>query len=296
MKGVSGALRRHWTLAALVATMVLGGALRFYGLGIQVRWIYELARWYFSRSDGVLQVVRNVREDIHPPGYFVMLHFAQGVFGDEEWVLRLPSAVAGWLSIPAIYLLGRRIYSGHEGLIAALLLAVSWTGVYFSQETRSYALLVLLSIITAFFWWGIMTRLREGAGLPGAEIVLYVLAAIICAYTHYFGALLVALQGAALLALAHRSLAKIVLLYAPVSAAYALWLPGMAYQARNSTAQGAWIGDADLSTFPAYIEFLFGRSGILALVENKKPGDRFQYDDMAPAVAASRDTGRERAP
>lgn len=264
---MSGALvfvRKSWALLALGAIMVLGGALRFYGLGIQSLWSDELASWYFSRSDGLFQVVSNVREDIHPPGYFVILHFAQGVFGDSEWALRLPSAIAGWLCIPAIFLLGRRIYSEREGLIAALLVAVSWAGIYFSQETRSYSILILLSIVTAYLWWGVMRGLREERRLPAAETILYILAAILCAYVHYFGALLVLLQGVALVVLAFRAFLKITLVYAPISLSYALWLPGMAYQMRNSTAQGAWIGDATLSTFLNYILFIFGRSGWLA--------------------------------
>ncbi len=251
---------------ALGAIVVLGGALRFYGLTIQSLWSDELASWYFSRPEGVLRVVSAVREDVHPPGYFVILHFAQAVFGDSEWALRLPSAIAGWLCIPAVYLLGRRIYSEREGLVAALLVAVSWAGVYFSQETRSYSVLILLSTVTAFLWWGVMLGLRGERRLPKAETVAYVIAAIICAYTHYFGALFIALQGAALAGLAYRSFPKVVLIYVPIALSYVLWLPGMAYQMRNSTAQGAWIGEATLSIFPKYVEFLFGRSGILALV------------------------------
>ena len=258
-------LRKRWTLLALGAIMALGGALRFYGLGIQSLWSDELASWYFSRADGVLGVISNVREDIHPPGYFVILHFAQNVFGDSEWGLRLPSAIAGWLCIPAIYLLGRRIYSEREGLIAALLVAVSWAGVYFSQETRSYSVLILLSIVTAYFWWGVMRGLREERRLPTAEAIAYILTAVLCAYVHYFGALLIFLQGAALVFLAYRALSKVALIYTPVSLAYALWLPGMAYQMRNSTAQGDWIGDATLSTFPRYVLFIFGRSEWIAL-------------------------------
>ena len=253
------------TLLALGAIMVLGGALRFYGLGLQSLWSDELASWYFSRADGVGQVVSNVREDIHPPGYFVILYFAQKVFGDSEWALRLPSAVAGWLCIPAIFLLGRRIYSSREGLIAALLVAVSWTGVYFSQETRSYSVLILLSTVTAYLWWRVMRTLREERRLPAAATVAYILAAALCAYVHYFGALLVALQGVALAVLAYRSLPRVVLVYVPVSLAYLAWVPGMIYQMRNSTAQGAWIGDASLALFPKYVLFVFGRSELLAL-------------------------------
>ncbi|CAA9450716.1 MAG: hypothetical protein AVDCRST_MAG02-867 [uncultured Rubrobacteraceae bacterium] len=265
MSDAPAVLRRNRAYLALGAIMVLGGALRFYGLGIQSLWSDELASWYFSRADGVGQVVSNVREDIHPPGYFVILHFAQRVFGDSEWALRLPSAIAGWLCIPAIYLLGRRIYSGREGLIAALLVAVSWAGVYFSQETRSYSILILLSIVTAYLWWGVMRGLREEGRLPVAETAVYVVAAVLCAYVHYFGALLISLQGAALAFLAYRAVLGVALIYVPISLAYVLWLPGMAYQVRNSTAQGAWIGEATLSVFPKYALFIFGRSEILTL-------------------------------
>ncbi len=265
MSGSTGLLFRGRTFLALGAIMVLGGALRFYGLGIQSLWSDELASWYFSRADGVGQVVSNVREDIHPPGYFVILHFAQRIFGDSEWALRLPSAVAGWLCIPAIFLLGRRIYSSREGLIAALLVAVSWAGVYFSQETRSYSFLILLSTVTAYLWWGVMRALREERRLPTLETVAYVVAAVLCAYVHYFGALLVFLQGVALMVLAYRSFLRVVLVYVPVSLAYLAWVPGMIYQMRNSTAQGAWIGDASLFLFPKYALFIFGRSELLAL-------------------------------
>ncbi len=265
MTGAFVFLRKSWVLLALGAIMLLGGALRFYGLAIQSLWSDELASWYFSRADGVGQVVSNVREDIHPPGYFVILHFAQRVFGDSEWALRLPSAVAGWLCIPAIYLLGRRIYSEREGLIAALLVAVSWAGIYFSQETRSYSILILLSIVTAYLWWGVIRGLREERRLPAAETIAYIVVAILCAYAHYFGALLIALQGAALALLAYRAILRVVLIYVPISLAYVLWLPGMAYQMRNSTAQGAWIGEATLAVFPKYVLFIFGRSELLAL-------------------------------
>ncbi len=52
------------------------------------------------------------------PLHFLILRFAQWIFGDSEWALRLPSAFAGWLCIPAIYLLGKRLYSEREGIFS----------------------------------------------------------------------------------------------------------------------------------------------------------------------------------
>jgi hypothetical protein len=87
--------------------------------------------------------------------------------------------------------------------------------------------------------------------------------AVLCAYTHYFGLLLVALQAAALTALAFDSLRKVSLLYVPVVLAYLPWLPGMVNQFGNGEQAGH--GRPTLQALPDFFLFLFGRSDILAL-------------------------------
>src|SRR5215210_528255 len=49
-----------------------------------------------------------------------------------------------------------------------------------------------------------MLSLRYRRELPTREATLYVVCAVLCAYVHYFGLILVVLQGAALAALAYR--------------------------------------------------------------------------------------------
>jgi 4-amino-4-deoxy-L-arabinose transferase-like glycosyltransferase len=251
----------RWVLLSLLAIMFLGAVLRFYGLGFQSLSEDELASWDLSNRGTLPQVIEGVRGDIHPPLYFLMLRFAQWVFGEAEWALRLPSAIAGWLCIPAIYLLGKRLYSEREGLITALLLAVLWAPVYYSQEARSYAIVVLLSILTVYFWWGVMLGLRYRRELPARDAALYVICAVLCAYLHYFGLLLVVLQGVALAALAFGALRKAMFLYVPVALAYLPWLPSMLHQSGS----GIQSGEQALGVLPDYFQFLFGRSGLLSL-------------------------------
>ena len=143
-------LRKHATALALFATLLLAGGLRFYGLEIQSLWNDELLSWDSANRDTLYEVTEGllaVEQEVHPPGYFVLLHFIEEYFGESEWVLRFPSAVAGVLSVVVIYVLGCRLYSQREGLIAALLLAVLWTPVYFSQEVRMYSLLLLFTML-----------------------------------------------------------------------------------------------------------------------------------------------------
>jgi len=253
--------RERWVLLSLLAIMFLGAVLRFYGLGFQSLSEGELASWDLSNRGTLPQVIEGVRGEVHPPLYFLLLRFAQWIFGDAEWALRLPSAIAGWLCIPAIYLLGRRLYSEREGLIAALFLAVLWAPVYYSQEARSYSIVILLSILTTYFWWGVMHGLRYRRELPARDAVLYVICAVLCAYLHYFGLLLVVLQGATLAALAYGALRKAMFLYVPVALAYLPWLPSMLHQSRP-VAPG---GGPTPGILPDYFQFLFGRSGLLSL-------------------------------
>jgi 4-amino-4-deoxy-L-arabinose transferase-like glycosyltransferase len=251
-------------LLVLLAIMLLGAVLRFYGLGFQSLWSDELASWDISTRETISQVIGGVRGDDHPPLYFLILRFAQWIFGDSEWALRLPSAFAGWLCIPAIYLLGKRLYSEREGIVAALFLAVFWAPIYFSQEARVYSMLILLSILTSYFWWSVMLGLRYRRELPTGESALYVVCAVLCAYVHYFGLILVVLQGAALAALAYGTLRKAMLLYVPVAVAYLPWLPSMVHQFGYNTQSGTSTGEPALQVPPDYFQFLFGRSGLLS--------------------------------
>ena len=251
-------------LLVLLAIMLLGAVLRFYGLGFQSLWSDELASWDISTRETISQVIGGVRSDEHPPLYFLTLRAAQWIFGDSEWALRFPSALAGWLCIPAIYLLGKRLYSEREGIIAALFLAVFWAPVYYSQEARVYSMLILLSILTTYFWWDVMLGLRYRRELPTGEAVLYVVCAVLCTYVHYFGLILVLLQGAALVALAYGTLRKAMLLYVPVAIAYLPWLPGMVHQSGYNIPIGTSTGESALQIPPDYFQFLFGRSGLLS--------------------------------
>src|SRR5215208_3301756 len=256
-------LWERWAFPSLLAIMLLGAVLRLYGLDFQSLSDDELASWDFSHRETLSQVIRGVRGDIHPPLYFLILHFARWIFGESEWALRLPSAIAGWLCIPAIYLLGKKLYSEREGIMTALLVAVLWPTIYYSQEARPYALLVLLSILASYFWWDLMQSLRYRGGIPRREAACYIVCAVLCAYTHYFGLLLVMLQGVTLAALALDNLRKVALLYVPVALAYLPWLLGMVNQFRDGERAGH--GQPALRAVPDFFQFLFGHSNILAL-------------------------------
>jgi mannosyltransferase len=243
---------------ALFGILLVAGILRFYGLGIQSLWVDELASVWFSEPDEAGEVIERTRGDVHPPGYHLVLHFSRALLGESDAAIRFPSAFAGTLSVLAMFFLARRLYSSREGLLAALFTAVFFAPVYYSQEARSYSLLLLFSILTAFFWWGMFSRLRDDERLPPLETFAYVGCAVAASYLHYFGLYLVAFQGAALFLLAPRSLVSVVAVYLPVAAAYLPWLPAMAGQMRDQEPQEARLA--------AYVSFLFNHSTAMEVV------------------------------
>lgn len=217
-----------WAVALVVLVIALGAFLRLYGLTNQSLWNDELSSYVRSHFDTAGPVIdEGARYDGHPPGYLLLLFGVQKLFGHSEAALRLPSALAGILSLWLVYLLGRKLYSWREGVIATGLMAVSWAPVYYSQEARPYAFLILLSLLTTYLWLPFLPLPGGRARVSAWQTAAYVLAALAAAYCHYFGLLLVLLQGAAALVFAlvrRRGIGRVVVVYALVLIGYLPWL------------------------------------------------------------------------
>ncbi len=223
------ALPRTAAWVVLLGAIVLGGsALRLHRLDAQSLWSDELASWRQSRQETIAAVIENgVRPTPYPPAYPVLLYFVEKSLGESEIALRLPSAIAGVLSIFAMFFLAKQLYSVREGVISAALLAFSYQPVYYSQEARAYSLLLLFSILSAHYWFRIREQLEATQRLSTPTASAYVACAIVAQYLHHFGLLLVAVQLAALAALfasRPRELARVAAISAAIVAAYLPWL------------------------------------------------------------------------
>ena len=100
-------------------------------------------------------------------------------WGDGEFILRLPSAVAGTLTVLAVYLLGRRLFGTRMGLVSALLTALLPYAVWYSQEARNYALFMLLTTMQMYFAF---TAIKRGRVIDWLGLALFTTLNL---YTHY---------------------------------------------------------------------------------------------------------------
>jgi hypothetical protein len=252
----------------LIAILTVGACLRLYGLENQSLWNDELCSWFYSHYDCLSDVIdKGVRPDIHPPGYQTVLYFVERYLGDSEAMLRLPSAIAGILSIAAIFLLGKRLYSPWEGLLAAATMAVMWCPIYYSQEARSYALLLLFALLTSYFWIDLVRRLAKNGRIPYGAAVAYIAAAGMASYLHYYGLFLVALQGCLAVMLVirnRRALLAVVATYALVLLTFAPWIPSMRLQMAGTA--GSWIPAPLPTAFLSLIGSLYDGAGVLVVL------------------------------
>ncbi len=126
--------------------------------------------------------------------YAIVLWPLIRIFGSSAALLRVPSVIAGTLSVPALWWAARRYAAPATALLAAGLLAVNPMAVWYSQQARAYAF-VVLSVILAF---GALPRALQRSGERRAWIG-YVAAMTVLAYSEIFAAPL-ALPAQALIA------------------------------------------------------------------------------------------------
>jgi hypothetical protein len=85
---------------------------------------------------------------------------AMALLGDSPWVLRLPAFVFGLGSIALVWLLARRVAGAATAHVTALLMALSFHHVWFSQNARGYTELLFWSMAGALLFLAGVRRPR----------------------------------------------------------------------------------------------------------------------------------------
>jgi 4-amino-4-deoxy-L-arabinose transferase-like glycosyltransferase len=132
--------------APLAGITAVAAVLRLYKLGEWSFWIDEAITYFRARDLAELPVLRRSIS-------LLLTQLALRSFGGEEWVARLPSVVAGVVTVPVLYLIARRLFSPQVGLIGAGLLALSPWHLYWSQNARFYSFLLLFHTLALFYFY-----------------------------------------------------------------------------------------------------------------------------------------------
>ncbi len=134
-----------WLLAAI---SLLGLVLRIVSLGNDL-WIDELTPVTAYRNASWMQVAVTYTSSNNHLLNTLLVNTSIRLFGQSEWAIRLPAMLWGTATIPALYWVARQALSRYASLSAALLLAVSYHHIFFSQNARGYSAYLFLSLVSS---------------------------------------------------------------------------------------------------------------------------------------------------
>ena len=203
---ISGPGPGFWYL--ILAIFLSAFALRVYQLDAQSIW-WDEGHSIQMASAPLAQIPTLPGMDVHPPGYFALLHQWMALGGRSEFALRYLSVVFSMLTVALLMrfgweLVGRRLDRiGTEAIaITGGLAALSPLYVTYAQEVRMYAVVTFFALASVYFQWRIVVDWKAGklndwkagelANQPPREhgrfwlIIGYVLATVASLYIHYF--------------------------------------------------------------------------------------------------------------
>jgi hypothetical protein len=267
------------TVAVVLGLVVLSLFLRTRALGESL-WMDEGLSIGIA-SQPLLDIPGILRQDGAPPLYYMLLGVWMDFFGNGPAETQGLSVAISLLGIPVGLWAGWSLFGRRAGLIAATLFAVNGFLTAYAQETRMYALMVVLSLaVTAAFLHLFVFRRR--AYLPVfAGLVALML------YTHNWGLFVTA---GALVALVpcwltftgeeRRPLVRNAALgFGAAGLLYAPWLPTLLYQVQHTGAP--WLNPPRLGApvqisksllgggTPTVALLLAGGSGLAAVLERR---------------------------
>ncbi len=132
----------------LILVTLVGAVLRLYSLTGQSLWVDELLTWQMIRQGIPATYIEQLLDTIQGPLYLGVT-WPLIRLQDSALMLRLPAALAGIVTVPLFGLAVARMLGGKAGRLAVLLFALNPFHVWYSQEGRGYAFLILFSVLMA---------------------------------------------------------------------------------------------------------------------------------------------------
>jgi mannosyltransferase len=189
-------VKSYLTFAILLAAF----ALRVYRLDAQSIW-WDEGHSIEMASAPLAQIPTLPGMDVHPPGYFAMLHQWMAVAGRSEFALRYLSVVFSLLTVALAMRFARSLpgRSSAAATLAGSLAALAPLYVAYAQEVRMYAMVTFFALTSVYFQWRIIFSPSNTSARGGKfwDLAGYVVTTAASLYTHYFTIFLLLFQNIA---------------------------------------------------------------------------------------------------
>jgi mannosyltransferase len=257
----------------LLLAIVIGVFVRFFRLDYQSLWGDELFSVRASSSEGLSQMFfKWIFPDTHPPGYQTLLYFWLKTFGNSSLSARSLSAIAGAAALFAMYYFSKDLFGKYVATSVTTLAALTYPGLVYSQEVRSYSFLFLFSTISTLLWLKILPKKERFPELKIQNYFGFILSIISTSYIHYFGFFLVIFQLIYLL-IASFTLKKNRLISLAISAclgvAYAPWVIAVILNnpnVKSSAGRINWVHPPSVFSPISYLNFLLFSNFLLSAI------------------------------
>jgi mannosyltransferase len=191
----------RWALPYLAFITLLAAILRFHNLAARTFWFDEGVSVGIARLDWYNFGRILWRREANMSLYYLLLR-GWLHFGQSEFFVRTLSVLFALATIPALFILGRRLFGAGTGVITTLLLAVNAYHIRYSQEARSYSLTVLLCVLSGLYFLKCLDRTSH------RNRVAYILFSAAAVYAHFYAGLLLLAQWLSLLFLEQEQIPK----------------------------------------------------------------------------------------
>jgi hypothetical protein len=246
--------------------MFAGIATRFWRYGDIPFTHDEFSALFRTHFDNFADLIKEgITTDGHPPLVQVFLYYWTKLFGETEWIIKLPFTLCGLGTLIFAYLIGKRWFNHTVGLIATAFLSTMEYTVMYSQVARPY-MNGMFFALAMVYCWTILIQKPKKKNL--AATVFYILFAVLCSYNHHFSLLFAAIVGmSGFFFLRGKTLIKYIIINACIVVLYLPNLPLFFTQLKMGGVEG-WLGKPHNDWLVGYVQYLFHFSivvGIIAL-------------------------------
>jgi hypothetical protein len=138
----------------------------------------------YSPEYSVKDVLVSLRySGMHPPFYYLLLHYFIQFFSNDSFVLRMISIFLSLICLYMIYLIGSAVHNRNTGLLATVFFAVAGYGLIGCTMVRPYPLAMFISLVSTL--QVIKLARKGGITFKSISVYSYMLTALLGLYTMY---------------------------------------------------------------------------------------------------------------